>query len=277
MAQDPTNPSDIQKQATDDLARALTPSLETELRRARYQDQTAGQNAPIEQATPTTGAPLTEPGNRFTTTAPDETPATSGQAPGPATSNQPPLPSAPSRENALNQERNKDKTAEAKDQAETDKASTDAAGQNTKDAGDKDKPEENKDGTVSDDMTKLAGKQTTAGALTGMWGAVWLDWTLLTLLGLNAYFVGTWFTDKIAGFGEDHLFGRMLGKELGKWFEIILLFMIDAVIIGIIFGIGYIGYSLYNCTTWTNGPQIWAASVLPGGNTWYEEVAEQCF
>lgn len=93
-----------------------------------------------------------------------------------------------------------------------------------------------------DQATELVGKQTTASILTSLWGAVWLDWTLLTLLGLNAYFVATWFTDKIAGFGEDYIFGKALPQGLAKWLEIILLGLLDMVIVGIILLIVGAGY-----------------------------------
>jgi hypothetical protein len=93
-----------------------------------------------------------------------------------------------------------------------------------------------------------AGKIASSWALTVMWGAVWLDWTLLTLLGLNVYFVASNFTDKIAAFGEDYLFGKWMPKELAKWFEIILLALLDMIVLSIVFMILYGGYKFYTAS-----------------------------
>jgi len=261
----------IGNQVSAELTRVLTPSLETELRRARSQDQLANQAATTGQTNQ-----LVEPDNRFTAGAPDESRSTTTPgSPTPSAQNtSAPLPTAPSRENELNRARNQDKTAAAKDQENqaTDKTPTSEA--NNSDKKDDTKKDDKKEDDKSD-VSKMAGKKATAAALTEMWGAVWLDWTLLTLLGLNAYFVGTWFTDKIAGFGEDNLFGRMLGKELAKWFEIIMLFVIDAVIVGIIVAIGYGGYKLYNCDTSAKAQA--AIATIPGGKSPYEVLIEQCF
>ncbi|MFA5029181.1 MAG: hypothetical protein WC518_00325 [Patescibacteria group bacterium] len=120
----------------------------------------------------------------------------------------------------------------------------------------------------------LAVKQESAAILTSMWGAVWLDWTTLTLWGLNLYLATTLFTDKIADFGEDYLIGRWLPKELAKWTEIIILAIINGILFSIIALILYVGYRIYNIGLW-GGAMIWLAGALPGGNTAVQEAAQR--
>ncbi len=97
---------------------------------------------------------------------------------------------------------------------------------------------------------KAGSKAASSWLLTVMWGAVWLDWTLLTLLGLNVYLAVSLFTDKIASFGEDYFFGKWMPKELAKWFEIILLALLDMIVLSIIFMILYGGYKFYTASFW---------------------------
>lgn len=92
----------------------------------------------------------------------------------------------------------------------------------------------------------------TQSLLTTLWSAVWLDWTLLTLLGLNVYlFASLMLPNYMAQFGEDYVIGKWVpDRELAKILEIILLVIIDFVIIALLAMLIYIIYEISQITLW---------------------------
>jgi len=94
------------------------------------------------------------------------------------------------------------------------------------------------------ETASIAAKQYSAGILTGLWAAVWFDWTTLTVWFLDIYLLmAIIFQGKIADFGEDYLFGRWLpNKELAKYTEIMILGVINVLIVSVIMLLGYAGY-----------------------------------
>lgn len=118
------------------------------------------------------------------------------------------------------------------------------------------------------ELTKFGGHQSTRWILTTLWGSVWLDWTFLSLIGLNIMLVGSLFLPNVfCQFGEDYLIGKWIpSKELAKYTEIILLMIINTIIAGIIILFIYMIYSIYNCGI-SGYISIFLAGVLPGGET----------
>lgn len=111
---------------------------------------------------------------------------------------------------------------------------------------------------------KVGAKMGSAWSLTSAWGSVWLDWTLLSLLYLNAHFFAASIAPQyIAQFGEDHLFGKIFGQDLAKLMEIIFLGILDIVILSLILIIGYAGYKAYSLGNW-DWAGIGLRALLPG-------------
>lgn len=128
---------------------------------------------------------------------------------------------------------------------------------------------------------EIAGATTQAGTqwlLTTLWGAVWLDWTLLSLLGLNVFLVFSLLLPQyVCQFGDDYLIGKWIpSKELAKWTEIIILMIINVFVLSIIIMIIYFIYGVYNCGlyNWFNIAVSW---LLPGGETGTSETIKRCF
>lgn len=101
--------------------------------------------------------------------------------------------------------------------------------------------------------------------LTVFWGSVWLDWTLLSLLYLNCHLAASVIAPKhVCEFGQDYLFGKWLPSDLAKWWEVILLFILDGFIITIIVLLIYVIYWIYQglmnpfSTIWNMG--LWNAA-----------------
>jgi|GEM_PF-5170052 hypothetical protein len=123
------------------------------------------------------------------------------------------------------------------------------------------------------DVAKEGINELTKSWLTTLWSGVWFDPTLLTLLGLNAYFFASKMIPQMAQFGEDDVIGTALGggriaktaKKLGvdtssmtalsRFVETGLLFVADIIIIGIVILIIFILYRLttLNIFEWVKG------------------------
>lgn len=88
--------------------------------------------------------------------------------------------------------------------------------------------------------------------LTVLWGSVWLDWTLLSLLGLNTILVGSiLLPNYVCQFGDDYLIGKWLpDRDLAKWTEIIILMIINVIILSIIIIFIYIIYGITQLGWW---------------------------
>ncbi len=104
-------------------------------------------------------------------------------------------------------------------------------------------------GLMSGDTTE-AMKEASRWTLTTFWGSVWLDYTFLSLLYLHAHLAASFaFTKGVCQFGEDYLIGKWMPKELAKWVEILLLFIIDVTLMVILVALGYIGWQLSQKST----------------------------
>ena len=96
---------------------------------------------------------------------------------------------------------------------------------------------------LSGDLTEAAEEGVGAGTqigtqwlLTTLWGSVWLDWTLLSLLGLNTLLAcSILLPNYVCQFGDDYLIGKWIpSRDLAKWTEIILLMIINVIVLSII-------------------------------------------
>ncbi|NCN07621.1 hypothetical protein GW933_02905 [Candidatus Falkowbacteria bacterium] len=114
--------------------------------------------------------------------------------------------------------------------------------------------------------------------LTTLWGSVWVDWTLLSLLGLNVFLAfSLLLPNYVCQFGDDYLIGKWLpSKDLAKWTEIILLMIINAFILTIILMLTYLVYKFATCGTWDLF-NSWLSGALPGGDTALSAVQKRCF
>ena len=128
---------------------------------------------------------------------------------------------------------------------------------------------------------EIAGATTQVGTqwlLTTLWGAVWVDWTLLSLLGLNVFLVfSLLLPNYVCQFGDDYLIGKWIpSKDLAKWTEIIILMIINIFVLSIIVIFIVLIYKMVSCGTW-NLFNIWLSGVLPGGDTALSEAEKRCF
>ncbi len=109
--------------------------------------------------------------------------------------------------------------------------------------------EEKTAGETAEAVAETGIKMGSGRLLTFLWGSVWLDWTLLSLLGLNVYFFFTLFIKSMAQFGEDWIFGKILSPDLAKYVEIILLVILDMIVLAVISVMLYILYSAVDAIT----------------------------
>ena len=128
---------------------------------------------------------------------------------------------------------------------------------------------------------EIAGATTQAGTqwlLTVLWGSVWLDWTLLSLLGLNVFLVCSILLPQyVCQFGDDYLIGKWIpSKDLAKWTEIMILMVINIIVLSIIITFVVLIYKIVSCGTW-NLFNVWASGALPGGETALSEAEKRCF
>lgn len=114
--------------------------------------------------------------------------------------------------------------------------------------------------------------------LTTLWGSVWLDWTLLSLLGLNVLLAFSLLMPSyVCQFGDDYLIGKWIpSRDLAKWTEIILLMIINIFVLSIIILLIVIIYKLVSCSTWDLF-NSYIAGILPGGDTAISEAQKRCF
>ena len=114
--------------------------------------------------------------------------------------------------------------------------------------------------------------------LTTLWGSVWLDWTLLSLLGLNTLLAcSILLPNYVCQFGDDYLIGKWIpNRDLAKWTEIIILMIINMVVLSIIIIFVVIIYKIVTCGTWDLF-NVWLSGVLPGGDTVLSEAQKRCF
>lgn len=123
--------------------------------------------------------------------------------------------------------------------------------------------------------------------LTTFWGSVWLDWTLLSLLGLNVFLAKTVFLGQnkyICNLGEDYAIGRWIPSKLAaKYIEIIIIITIDIFIASIIMLMIYLIYAISNALangdigSWrylVEGAKLLGAGLTPGGDTWSSQFSE---
>ena len=114
--------------------------------------------------------------------------------------------------------------------------------------------------------------------LTTLWGSVWLDWTLLSLLGLNILLAcSILLPNYVCQFGDDYLIGKWIpSKDLAKWTEIMILMVINIIVLSIIITFVVLIYKIVSCGTW-NLFNVWASGALPGGETALSEAEKRCF
>lgn len=75
--------------------------------------------------------------------------------------------------------------------------------------------------------------------LNGLWASVWLDWTTLSLWGLNLYLAASLLMpDRLAQFGDDDIIGTWLGggrlnfnRDFAKIIEILIIIILDILVI----------------------------------------------
>lgn len=99
---------------------------------------------------------------------------------------------------------------------------------------------------AAEEVTAIGTQEGSKWLLTTLWSSVWVDFTLLSLLGLNIFLAASILLPQYCcQFGEDYLFGKwMPSKDLAKWTEIMLLLIIDFLIIAILTLIFYIFYKI---------------------------------
>jgi len=99
-----------------------------------------------------------------------------------------------------------------------------------------------------DDVASIGTREATKNFLTVLWGSVWLDFTLLSLLGLNLFLIKTIFLPNnkyVCNLGDDYLIGKWIpGKLLARYTEIIILMTINFIILAIITLFIYIIYKV---------------------------------
>lgn len=107
-------------------------------------------------------------------------------------------------------------------------------------------------GTSAQETIGLGTQVGSQWLLTTLWGAVWLDWTLLSLLGLNIFLAfSLLLPNYVCQFGDDYLIGKWLpSRDLAKWTEIILLMIINMFILTIIITLIYIIYGITQLNWW---------------------------
>ncbi|MDO8668701.1 MAG: hypothetical protein Q7K65_00200 [Candidatus Buchananbacteria bacterium] len=130
----------------------------------------------------------------------------------------------------------------------------------------------------TEEVAELGAKTGTAWLLTTLWGSVWLDYTLLSLLGLNAMLVVSLvLPNYVCQFGDDYLIGKWIpSRDLAKWTEIIILMVINVMVFSIIIISVVFIYKLVACGTWDLF-NIALSGVLPGGDTVLSEAQKRCF
>ncbi len=138
-----------------------------------------------------------------------------------------------------------------------------------------------KDG-ATEDVAAVGTKLGSRYLLTTFWGSVWLDWTLLSLLYLNAHLVVSLLLPQhICQFGDDYTIGKWIpSKEMAKITEIILLMLINVIVASLILVVLFFIYALINDPTlifkgvwiWTKAGLSGAAALVPGGQSWRQAV-----
>lgn len=130
-------------------------------------------------------------------------------------------------------------------------------------------------GDVSGSAEETAGLGAQVGTqwlLTTLWGAVWVDWTLLSLLGLNVFLVfSLLLPNYVCQFGDDYLIGKWIpSKDLAKWTEIMILMIINVFVLSIIVIFIVMIYGITQLSWWDIikiGASTLTGGVSAGANT----------